>query len=248
MFQDKSRVSALGVSEVLVRPDSVAGAPQSFQSHQPAFEAAFNRQTENLPMQDLNARVLNKAMVTPGSEMLPPVSTGKFLVTIQEYFKNALVAGSVASTEHKSVDKVSSKGLHPSVTGAKYTTAIQKAVTAASEKYGVNKRLIESVIKQESNFNPNAVSKAGAKGLMQLMPGTAKEVGVKNTFDIDQNVDGGTQYLKKMLDLFGGDQRKALAAYNAGPGAVKKHGGVPPYAETRKYVARIMNMFNEKLS
>jgi len=105
---------------------------------------------------------------------------------------------------------------------------------------GLSPALIYAVIRCESNFEPDAVSKAGARGLMQLMPGTAAEMGVTRIFDPAQNIAGGTQYLMKMMELFKGDKRLALAGYNAGPEAVKKHGGIPPYPETRRYVKDVL--------
>ena len=102
------------------------------------------------------------------------------------------------------------------------SSAIDAAVKAASVKYGIDESLIKAVIQQESDFNPNSVSSAGAKGLMQLMPQTAQSLGITDSFDINQNVDGGTKYLRQMLDTFG-DTSLALAAYNAGPGNVKKY-------------------------
>ena len=118
--------------------------------------------------------------------------------------------------------------------------AILGYVKNACEKYGVEEKLIKALIKQESVFNPNAISKAGAQGLMQLMPATAKSLGVKDAMNPQQNIEGGVKYLKQMLDKYHGNKILALAAYNAGPGAVDKYDGVPPYKETQNYVKSIL--------
>ena len=117
---------------------------------------------------------------------------------------------------------------------------IEKSITQAAAKYNLPPKLIKAVIKAESNFDAKAVSSAGAQGLMQLMPSTAEELGVKNPFDIAQNVDGGSRYLRKMLDRFNGDVKLALAAYNAGPGTVERYDGNVPYRETQNYVKRVI--------
>lgn len=118
---------------------------------------------------------------------------------------------------------------------------IEKSIQAAAEKYDLSPNLIRSVIRAESNFDPRAVSRAGARGLMQLMPATAEELGVTNSFDIHQNIDGGSRYLRQMLDRFDGDLKLALSAYNAGPGTVMRFGGNVPYRETQIYVQRVMD-------
>jgi soluble lytic murein transglycosylase-like protein len=113
-----------------------------------------------------------------------------------------------------------------------------RMIDRAASEHNLDSALIAAVIQTESSGDPRAVSKAGAKGLMQLRDGTAREMGVKNSLDPEANIRGGSRYLRRMLDRFG-DLSLALAAYNAGPGTVERHGGVPPFKETRDYIVRV---------
>ena len=124
--------------------------------------------------------------------------------------------------------------------------SLDNVVNSASGRYRLDPDLVNSVIKAESGFNVRAVSPKGAQGLMQLMPGTASQLGVPNAFDPQANVEGGTKYLRELLERYNFDLVKALAAYNAGPLRVEQYKGVPPYYETRAYVARIVRDFNKK--
>lgn len=124
--------------------------------------------------------------------------------------------------------------------------SLSDVVNSASDAHNIDPDLINSVIHAESGFNPRAVSPKGARGLMQLMPKTASDLGVKNSFDPNANVDGGTRYLQELLQRYNYDMVKALAAYNAGPQRVDQYHGVPPYYETRAYVAKIVRDFNKK--
>lgn len=122
-------------------------------------------------------------------------------------------------------------------------TNFDDIISKAASIFNIPENLIKSVIKQESNYNPNAQSYAGAGGLMQLMPATARSLGVKNIFDPTENIMGGSKYLSQMLSRYDGDIKKAVAAYNAGPGNVDKYGGIPPFKETINYVHKIMNTY-----
>jgi soluble lytic murein transglycosylase-like protein len=119
-------------------------------------------------------------------------------------------------------------------------SAFGAEIDAAAATNGIDPALLKGLVSQESGFDPNARSGAGALGLTQLMPGTAASLGVTNPLDPAQSLQGGAKYLRQQLDRFGGDERLALAAYNAGPGAVARYGGVPPYAETQNYVNNVM--------
>jgi soluble lytic murein transglycosylase-like protein len=123
---------------------------------------------------------------------------------------------------------------------------VSEIISSASARSQVDADFIASVIRAESANNPRAVSRAGAQGLMQLMPGTARNLGVKDSFDPAENIDGGVRYLRELLLRYDGDAAKALAAYNAGPGRVQEYKGVPPYRETRAYVSRVISDYNRK--
>lgn len=122
---------------------------------------------------------------------------------------------------------------------------IEQLVDANAGRWGVDPALVKAIIANESGFNANATSKTGAQGLMQLEPATANELGVSNPYDPAQNVAGGTRYIRGLLDRFHGDVRLAVAAYNAGAGAVEKYGGIPPYAETQSYVANVLDSYRK---
>ena len=132
------------------------------------------------------------------------------------------------------------------VASASASGDLRELAAASARRHGLDPELVLAVVAVESGFQPQAVSRKGAQGLMQLMPATAKELGVKDALDPAENLDGGSRYLKDLIALYGGDVKKALAAYNAGPGAVARHGGIPPYKETRRYVREVLKRSGAK--
>lgn len=169
---------------------------------------------------------------------------GSLLLGPQSMKVNAnLVKNTPAQSLTNALNEISGPAAVNSAAGVSASASksqILNMISKISEKHGVDEKLVKAVIKQESGFNPAATSKAGAMGLMQLMPATAKHLGVKDAYNPVQNVEGGVKYLKSMLNKYNGNIILALAAYNAGPGAVDKYSGVPPYQETQNYVKNIL--------
>jgi soluble lytic murein transglycosylase-like protein len=122
---------------------------------------------------------------------------------------------------------------------------LRQLASDAARRHGLDPALVQAVVSVESGFRPDAVSPKGAQGLMQLMPTTAASLGVKNPMDPSANLDGGSRYLQSLVTQYGGDLKRALAAYNAGPGAVSRYGGVPPYRETRQYVDKVLRRYKD---
>jgi hypothetical protein len=169
----------------------------------------------------------------PATAQVYRLSTGDGTV----HFTNAPTDPRYRSLGHPASSGTAAGWLNlPRAEVGRYSTEIRDA----SERYGVPERLVQAVIKVESAFNPRAVSVKGAQGLMQLMPETASMLGVRNSFDPRQNIDGGVRHLRALIERFGHDLPLALAAYNAGERAVVTHRGIPPYPETRGYVSRVL--------
>jgi soluble lytic murein transglycosylase-like protein len=160
-----------------------------------------------------------------------PAQTANFAATLA----SASAPTATAATPTATLASTASTGPSALPAGTPYGAEI----TAAAQRNGLDPALLAGLIKQESGFNPNAGSPAGAQGLCQLMPGTARGLGVTDLHDPVQSIEGGAKYLAQQLKTFNGDVARALAAYNAGPGAVQRYGGVPPYAETQNYVRAV---------
>jgi len=195
----------------------------------PAIDAAKIKTQQNQTQQIASALLSYSSGVNPAGELLTGEAAASDALS-------AALTSQLTQNFSDILDSYKETGKN----GDETLRLIDEAILAASEKYGLDPNLIKAVIRAESNFNPQAVSRAGAQGLMQLMPQTAAYLGVTDPFDIMQNVDGGANYLKRMFDLYEGDLNLVLAAYNAGPGAVKKYDGIPPYNETLNYIPIVL--------
>ena len=217
----------------------------AFKTHNPN---KINK-TKGLTIADYRARpVISKSrcrpQLQPATAKLKNAATSRFsedgppAAVKKDPLKN--YSPCVQNSKHVDIVEKPDRIVHQPKVKLTQQEIIDQSVQKAAAKYDLSPDLIKGVIRAESNFKVKAISSAGAQGLMQLMPATAKELGVNNPFDIAQNIDGGAKYLRKMLDRFGGNVRTALAAYNAGPGTVIKYNGRVPYPETRQYIRRVL--------
>jgi soluble lytic murein transglycosylase-like protein len=198
--------------------------------------------TDLLAVQQRIAQISGSAPSLPG--LVPsgrtgtdglPILDGSFAAAVQQ----AMAQGDGAA------DPATAPASAPNAPAMVPPAQIDRLVSTSAAQWGVDPALVKAIIANESGFNANATSGVGAQGLMQLMPGTAAGLGVADAYDPAQNVSGGTRYIRGLLDRFKGDLPKAIAAYNAGPGAVEKYGGIPPYPETQNYVQNVLASYDK---
>ena len=203
---------------------------------------------------DASGRTIYENEGTPGPSSAPAATTGRrrsslvYWSATEHRWKPVPTSGAVMRAARSAASEVNNyldgSSKFQLVRDRVFTQKeVDDAIDQAAARHNVDPNLVRSVIKVESNFNPNAVSRKGAMGLMQLMPSTARSLNVSNPFDPQQNVDAGVRHLKKLLESYGGDVRLSLAAYNAGAGAVARSAGVPNFMETQNYVRRITNIY-----
>ena len=163
----------------------------------------------------------------------------------KKYYSNMPESGRCVSYSTRKLGSISFSGKWPGYSGSSYKNVrYHKQIDYWGKRYDIDPNLIKAIIKAESGFDRYAVSRKGAQGLMQLMPDTAREMRVSDPFNPEQNIAGGVRYLRKLLKMFNGDLVLSLAAYNAGPGQVKRSGGVPQFNETRRYIKRVLSYYD----
>jgi len=189
----------------------------------PAGELAISQRVQQLQALIEQTRRAASSASIPAASTAPAPSSGGFA--------SALQAASTTSATPVAYSAAAGGG-----EGGQY----ESLIVQAAQRNGVDPAILHGLIQQESGFDPSSRSSAGATGLTQLMPGTASSLGVANPLDPAESIEGGARYLSQMMSKFGGNTSEALAAYNAGPGAVQQYGGVPPYAETQSYVSKVL--------
>jgi|SRR5690625_3215734 len=183
---------------------------------------------------------LNSGLNSSGSNTFPSSMANMFPMMLSSQSSSLGSMGQAISAYNSGLHMAN---ISTNRTATPPTDEFNHIINEAAQRYNVDEKLIHAIIRAESNYNPNAKSNAGAAGLMQLMPNTARSLGVTDRYDIRQNIFGGTRYFSKMLMQHGGNLELALASYNAGPGNVKKYGGVPPFKETQNYIQKVMKYY-----
>jgi len=233
----------------------VSATPKPVAQVQKPAEKNIAEKTVEAAPQVSAAPLVAQAVLTPPAPT-PAATSGQARTTYVYRYKQSNGAALLTNIPNRSLTLVSTsayQSFDKGWTGSLFKTANWKlnreayndTILAMANEKAVDPALVRAVIHAESSFNPTAVSRTGAMGLMQLMPGTAARFGVGNAFDPQENIRGGVTYLRFLLDKFDGDVRLAAAGYNAGEGAVMKYGGVPPYNETTEYVARVLDLHGQ---
>ncbi|UNK50615.1 lytic transglycosylase domain-containing protein [Lysobacter sp. S4-A87] len=246
----KAKASAASAAAIgsTVPVNAVAGSPVAIQSAAPAGLAAVPA-AMNVPAVATPA----PAAMSPASSTAPRVIRGQVYSYIKDGVRHytsqaprgVANASAVRTIRYSYIESCYACGARPGVnfgTVRLNTDAYRNEIAAAARQHGVDESIVRAIIHAESAYNPNALSRVGAQGLMQLMPATARRFGVSNAFDASQNIQGGVQYLAWLLKRFNNNLTLAAAGYNAGEGAVDKYKGVPPYSETQRYVVRVAQL------
>jgi len=220
----------------------VATHPAALTAHQnKARKARTSKHLEMITLQYVTGPLFPALLACFGTSLLhaAPVSTRTTVIVRADAHTGRLVRSVVVAPQIISAMETMTPAADASVLQPTAAGSLTEMIDSIAERNQVEAPLVHSVIKAESNYNPAALSPKGAQGLMQLIPSTARRFGVTNSFNVQENVEGGVKYLKFLMELYHNDYVKVIAAYNAGEGAVAKYGGIPPYSETINYVYRV---------